>query len=414
MTIIITIISYVSNTCIRYRHGNINKLKTYKCKKFTKINKLINSSHYVITKNKQINDIICPNSNINKIFIDTISLDSKLLYCTLFDLDYDNEYDELDIYQNLFTYFFKNSLCQDNLVIKFTKQKECLNNIINKLLFDNYNNLFENDKSNQIIKNMQNEIDDLNKLLIKQKCDHNNEIKELNFIICNNDRNIIEYKNKINNLEKNILEKDKDLEIANETITKLNNKIINFKKINNDINFINKKYDKIFYLIKEYTLQNEILETQFLINNIPFIIKYQVDYKNFIELIKNNIPDIDQVKDLNHIKKIIENLNNYSENIREILDAINFSCIIKDNCVIIQVKQNNFEKFIIDKLLFQLSNITNNSKYIEKCCCICFDNQVNILLFPCRHAIICDICINSLNECPLCRKIIRSYFKIFI
>jgi len=277
MATIITIISYVSDTCIRYRHGNIDKLplKTYKCNKFIRINKLINLSKYVITKNKQINDIICPNSNINNIYIDTLSLDSKLLYCAIFDLDYDKQYYELDIYQNLFLYFFKNSLYQDNLIVKFTKQTKCLNNIISNLLFDNYNNLLKNNNE-QIILYYNNKIKKLNNLSNEQ-----------NFIIAENNKKIEELCNIIK-------EKNKDLDIANQTITEINNRIDNFKKINNDINndinnridyfkkinndinndinSINKKYDKIFYLIKEYVSENEIFEITFLIHYISFII----------------------------------------------------------------------------------------------------------------------------------------------
>lgn len=47
----------------------------------------------------------------------------------------------------------------------------------------------------------------------------------------------------------------------------------------------------------------------------------------------------------------------------------------------------------------------------ERDCCVCMTNQVDALLFPCRH-FCCSSCFNQLlhykNSCPLCREMVFS------
>ena len=49
-------------------------------------------------------------------------------------------------------------------------------------------------------------------------------------------------------------------------------------------------------------------------------------------------------------------------------------------------------------------------------CCICLDNQSNILLLPCNHMCICNVCINMINnrKCPICITDIYSYNVLHI
>lgn len=45
-------------------------------------------------------------------------------------------------------------------------------------------------------------------------------------------------------------------------------------------------------------------------------------------------------------------------------------------------------------------------------CCICLDNKCNILLLPCDHLVICDICckqIYNTKKCPICQEEVYSY-----
>ncbi|GHV50320.1 hypothetical protein AGMMS49579_03700 [Spirochaetia bacterium] len=46
-------------------------------------------------------------------------------------------------------------------------------------------------------------------------------------------------------------------------------------------------------------------------------------------------------------------------------------------------------------------------------CKICYENKVNILFFPCKHAVSCINCSECLN-CPICKRLITSKLEIFI
>jgi len=64
------------------------------------------------------------------------------------------------------------------------------------------------------------------------------------------------------------------------------------------------------------------------------------------------------------------------------------------------------------------NNTTNTNETIidleNNNCIICYDNIINIILFPCKHKYICDICLfqlvrNNMYKCPICRNIIYQY-----
>jgi hypothetical protein len=52
---------------------------------------------------------------------------------------------------------------------------------------------------------------------------------------------------------------------------------------------------------------------------------------------------------------------------------------------------------------------------ISVLCSICYDSNINILLEPCNHICICELCYNSLitNECPICKTQISTTKKVF-
>ena len=37
-------------------------------------------------------------------------------------------------------------------------------------------------------------------------------------------------------------------------------------------------------------------------------------------------------------------------------------------------------------------------------CCICLDEEIDTIFFPCRHACCCSKCFSKVSECPMCRK----------
>ena len=47
-------------------------------------------------------------------------------------------------------------------------------------------------------------------------------------------------------------------------------------------------------------------------------------------------------------------------------------------------------------------------------CCICLSLQRNILLYPCRHFVVCAECIQQIQTCPICRESISFLERCFL
>ena len=67
----------------------------------------------------------------------------------------------------------------------------------------------------------------------------------------------------------------------------------------------------------------------------------------------------------------------------------------------------------------ELSKLKETNEDIKELrCCICHDNQSNILLRPCNHLSVCEECLKRIrsdrkNVCPICRKKIKETIKVF-
>ena len=61
------------------------------------------------------------------------------------------------------------------------------------------------------------------------------------------------------------------------------------------------------------------------------------------------------------------------------------------------------------------NNPNEVSIQISLLCSICYDNNINLLLEPCNHICICDLCYNLLvaKECPICKTNILTTKKVF-
>ena len=46
-------------------------------------------------------------------------------------------------------------------------------------------------------------------------------------------------------------------------------------------------------------------------------------------------------------------------------------------------------------------------------CCICWDNERDCLIMPCRHNVTCTKCVKSVKLCPFCRELIKDIIKIY-
>ena len=77
-------------------------------------------------------------------------------------------------------------------------------------------------------------------------------------------------------------------------------------------------------------------------------------------------------------------------------------------------------KNILEKNKEEYDHILSNTKYKNDSegygekgdiCPICMDKQRNTISLPCKH-LFCSECINKVDKCPICRKIIMVRNKI--
>jgi hypothetical protein len=49
------------------------------------------------------------------------------------------------------------------------------------------------------------------------------------------------------------------------------------------------------------------------------------------------------------------------------------------------------------------------------CCCICIEEEVQVVLLPCAHACICAGCNEvGYRRCPLCRHVVAMSIRIYL
>ena len=85
------------------------------------------------------------------------------------------------------------------------------------------------------------------------------------------------------------------------------------------------------------------------------------------------------------------------------------------------IKQLSELESIIIEVLLKVSKykekvveeqIEQNKKKGKKLCVICMENQILILIKPCCHMCLCQICSFKVDSCPICRKLISMKEKI--
>ncbi|BES92997.1 Cell growth regulator with RING finger domain [Nesidiocoris tenuis] len=82
------------------------------------------------------------------------------------------------------------------------------------------------------------------------------------------------------------------------------------------------------------------------------------------------------------------------------------SCPLQTSIIAQYLKQVNGNLLCL-KQLFVASDATANSL-----CVVCQANPLTRAILPCRHTCTCDSCFEKLENCPLCRGKIESYFLI--
>ena len=60
-----------------------------------------------------------------------------------------------------------------------------------------------------------------------------------------------------------------------------------------------------------------------------------------------------------------------------------------------------------------ISKDTNNNPIDNPKCVICWDNEKDCLIMPCRHNASCIKCTKVLKNCPICRNPLKNIIKIY-
>ncbi|XP_057765688.1 uncharacterized protein LOC130986325 [Salvia miltiorrhiza] len=64
---------------------------------------------------------------------------------------------------------------------------------------------------------------------------------------------------------------------------------------------------------------------------------------------------------------------------------------------ITNISQEEFERLLNEKIL----------------CRVCFDDQINVVLLPCRHYVLCSTCCEKCKRCPICRVYIEERLHVY-
>jgi len=164
--------------------------------------------------------------------------------------------------------------------------------------------------------------------------------------------------------------------------------------------------------------------------------KVKLDTQNIESLIKNTNALINQNKFLLDELTALRIKNNY--NAREKLklsdNVVNLS---SENKKLLQLNLNlnksikKYKKYTDDliqehesillEVISENNRINNNLATISEAksinnaflCVVCIHNVRDIILLPCNHNILCNECLIQLKECPICRKNIDSYTKVY-
>ena len=80
---------------------------------------------------------------------------------------------------------------------------------------------------------------------------------------------------------------------------------------------------------------------------------------------------------------------------------------------------NIIENLAIDFQRMYINDSVDRSRLIE--CVICMNNICSIIIFPCKHFVMCKTCFDThtgnldiCHFCPLCRTIIQSNSHVFL
>lgn len=155
--------------------------------------------------------------------------------------------------------------------------------------------------------------------------------------------------------------------------TELENRIVKLDKIlQNYDEIINVKNKLLFDMIKNKTERTKLLQLE------------ETEIRTQIDTIEQRL--------LSHRKQLSEKMNLITDDVTQE----------------IKVLEQHLKSSTLGKLSNSLKSFDDNT------CQICFENSINIVLVPCGHLFMCDICSDTIGStCPVCRSTITNRMKVF-
>merc|ERR1712039_228825 len=62
---------------------------------------------------------------------------------------------------------------------------------------------------------------------------------------------------------------------------------------------------------------------------------------------------------------------------------------------------------------YTLAQQRNEERRDEDLCKICYDKDIDVVLYPCGHFIICRWCAQKVSDCPVCRFVITDVIRTY-
>ena len=141
--------------------------------------------------------------------------------------------------------------------------------------------------------------------------------------------------------------------------------------------------------------------------------KYSKLEKSYFLLDKNFSQKTIQAEEIINVKrevlkKIKKKLDLYEQYDLNEVNNIHEISKLEFNILEVIVKVSKYKEKLVEE------HLEKQKKKGQKLCVICMENPILILIKPCCHMCLCQICSLRVQNCPICRKFISIKEKINI
>jgi Zinc finger, C3HC4 type (RING finger) len=135
---------------------------------------------------------------------------------------------------------------------------------------------------------------------------------------------------------------------------------------------------------------------------IPLLLHKSISIKVFPYYLRNCEPAIWSFED-REILSLMESMYNLVE--KKFKAKILFRAFIK---------QLSSQSDLVFRSLSQRDTDTQiDEKNVDSTCYICMDRDPCMILMPCSHLGLCELCANEIKQCPKCRAIVEKIQKVY-